>query len=70
MASNNQNKSLEEPTEQSLVQRMLQSVIRKSNGPKNLKFTRTWYQYTFEFTLKYWFNTKFHESPELERSTG
>ncbi len=37
MASNNQNKSLEEPTEQSLVQRMLQSVIRKSNGPKNLR---------------------------------
>jgi len=37
VASNNQNKSLEEPTEQSLVQRMLQSVIRKSNGPKNLR---------------------------------
>ena len=37
MASNNQNKSLEEPTEQSLVQRMLQSVLRKSNGPKNLR---------------------------------
>jgi small GTP-binding protein len=37
VANNNQDKSLEEPTGQSLVQRMLQSVIRKSNGPTNLR---------------------------------
>jgi GTPase len=37
VANNNQNKSFEEPTEQSLVQRMLQSVTRKSNRPKNLR---------------------------------
>jgi len=37
MASNNQNESLEEPTKQSLVQRMLQSVTRKSYRPQNVR---------------------------------
>ena len=37
MASNNQNKSLEEPTKLSLVQRILQSVTGKSYRPQNLR---------------------------------
>ena len=37
MATNNQNKSLEEPTKENLVQRILKSVTRKSNRPKNLR---------------------------------
>lgn len=37
MVSNNQNKSLEEPSRKSLVQRILQSAFRKSNRPKNLR---------------------------------
>ena len=37
MATNNQNKSQEEPTKQSLIQRMLQSVTRKSKPPQNLR---------------------------------
>jgi small GTP-binding protein len=37
VATNNQNKSQEEPTKQSLIQRMLQSVTRKSKPPQNLR---------------------------------
>ncbi len=37
MVSNHQDKLLEEPTRQSLVQRMLESLIRKSDRPKSLR---------------------------------
>jgi small GTP-binding protein len=37
LANTNQNKSLEEPSQQSLVQRILQSVTRKSKPPQNLR---------------------------------
>ena len=37
MATNNQNKPLNEPTKESLVQRMLESVIRKTNSTQNLR---------------------------------
>ncbi len=37
MANNKQNKLLGEPTKESLVQRILESVTRKSNRPKNLR---------------------------------
>ncbi len=37
VVSNNQNKSLEEPSRKSLVQRIFQSAFRKSNRPKNLR---------------------------------
>jgi len=37
VVSNNQNKSLEEPSRKSLLQRILQSAFRKSNRPKNLR---------------------------------
>src|SRR2546422_10560711 len=37
VVSNNQDKLPEEPTKQSLVQRMLQSILRKSTPPKNMR---------------------------------
>ena len=37
MATNNQNKPLNEPTKESLVQRMLESAIRKTNNTQNLR---------------------------------
>jgi small GTP-binding protein len=37
VANNKQNKLLGEPTKESLVQRILESVTRKSNRPKNLR---------------------------------
>ena len=37
MVSNNQHKSTEEPTKQSLLQRMLQSITRKTNRSLNLR---------------------------------
>ena len=37
MVSNNQNKSTEEPTKQSLLQRMLRSITRKTNRSLNLR---------------------------------
>jgi len=37
VVSNNQNKSTEEPTKQSLLQRMLRSITRKTNRSLNLR---------------------------------
>ena len=37
MATNNQNKPLNEPTKENLVQRMFESVIRKTNNTKSLR---------------------------------
>ena len=37
MATNNQDKPLNEPTKENLVQRMLESVIRKTNNTQNLR---------------------------------
>ncbi len=37
MATNNQDKPLNEPTKENLVQRMLESIIRKTNSTQNLR---------------------------------
>jgi ribosome biogenesis GTPase A len=37
VATNHQDKPLKEPTKENLVQRMLESVIRKTNSTKNLR---------------------------------